>query len=311
MPVSININGVITAAEDAKISVFDHGLLFGDSVYETLRTYNRKPFLFSRHFARLEHSAGGIDLQLPWTRSQTMDEIRRTLLSVGPTDRISSVHRFAASSEPAGPPPPPSVECRIRLLITRGIGEVSADTETCTDPAAIIIVVPLIAPPARIYSEGVDVVVSSVCRSGRFADIKTGSLIHQVIARREANAKGAYEAIMLTGEDKLSDGITSNIYMVRDGKLLTPARGAAIVEGITRRVVLDLAREMGLDVVEGFFDIADIARADEMFLTSTTREVVPIARVEGAPVGSGKPGPVTLMLFEAYRSAIDRLAGED
>ena len=148
-------------------------------------------------------------------------------------------------------------------------------------------------------------------RSGRFADIKTGSLIHQVIARREANAKGAYEAIMLTGEDKLSDGITSNIYMVRDGKLLTPARGAAIVEGITRRVILDLARDMGLDVVEGFFDIADIARADEMFLTSTTREVVPIARVEGAPVGSGKPGPVTLMLFEAYRSAIDRLAVED
>src|SRR5437867_3829775 len=179
MPSRININGLITTPEEAKISVFDHGLLFGDSVYETLRTYNGKPFLFSRHFARLEHSAGGIDLQLPWTRSKTMDEIRRTLLSVGPTDRISSVHgfaafsqpagpptplsvgptdrissvhRFAASSEPAGPPTPPSVECRIRLLITRGIGEVSAVTETCTDPAAIIIVVPLIAPPARIYS---------------------------------------------------------------------------------------------------------------------------------------------------------------
>jgi branched-chain amino acid aminotransferase len=284
MPTRININGVIGAPEDARIPVLDHGLLFGDSVYETLRTYGGNPFLFSRHFARLERSARAIDLGLPWSNSKTLGEIRRTLL--------------------AG-------ECRIRLVVTRGVGALDADIETCADPAVIIIVVPLVALPERIYGHGVNVVISSVRRSGRFADVKTGSLIHQVLARREAKLKHAFEAILLTADEKLSDGITSNIYMVRDGTLLTPGHDAGIVEGITRGVVLDLARELGLRVVEGFFDIADIARADEMFLTSSTREVVPIARVDGKPVGSGKPGPVTLELLRAYRTAIERLAAED
>jgi branched-chain amino acid aminotransferase len=284
MPTRININGVITAPEDAKISVLDHGLLFGDSVYETLRTYNGKPFLYSRHFARLEHSARAIDLQLPWTKSKALEEIRKTL--------------FAGES-------------RIRLIFTRGVGEVAADVETCTDPTPIIIVVPLVVPPERIYREGVEVVISSVRRSSRFSDIKTGSLIHQVIARREAKARRAYEAILLTADEKLSDGITSNVYFVRDGKLLTPSRDAGIIEGITRGVVLDLARQMGIEVVEGQFDIDEIGRADEMFLTSSTREVVPIARVEGKTVGNATPGPVTLKILHAYRSAIQELAAED
>jgi branched-chain amino acid aminotransferase len=284
MPSRININGLITPPEEAKISVLDHGFLFGDSVYETLRTYGGKPFLFSRHFARLEHSANAINLKLPWTKSKTLEEIRRTCLPE---------------------------ECRIRLIITRGVGELSADIETCLDPSVIIIVVPLVLPPERIYTDGVDVVISSVRRGGRFADVKTGSLIHQVLARHEANLKSAYEAILLTTDEKLSDGITSNIYMVRDRKLLTPAQDAGIVQGITRGVVLDLAREIGLEVVEGVFDVTEISRADEMFLTGSTREVVPIARVNGTPIGTGKSGPVTLMLLKAYRAAVERLIAED
>jgi branched-chain amino acid aminotransferase len=284
MPSRININGVIGGPEDSRISVLDHGLLFGDSVYETLRTYNGNPFLFSRHFARLERSARGIDLRLPWDKQRSREEIQKTL--------------FAG-------------ECRIRLMVTRGAGDVAPDVETCTDPTAIIIVVPLVAPPERIYKEGVDVMISAVRRSSRFADIKTGSLIHQVLARREAKAHRAYEAILLTADEKLSDGITSNIYMVRDRSLLTPSHDAGIVEGITRGVVLDLAREMGLKVIEGLFDAGEIAKADEMFLTSSTREVVPISRVDGKRVGAGAPGPVTLMLLRGYRSAIERLAAED
>jgi branched-chain amino acid aminotransferase len=284
MPTRININGVVAPPDEAKISVLDHGLLFGDSVYETLRTYNGKPFLFSRHFARLEHSARAIDLTLPWMKAKALEEVRKTL--------------FAG-------------ECRIRLLVTRGIGEVAADIETCTDPTPIIIVVPLVVPPERIYREGVETVISSVRRSSRFADIKTGSLIHQVLARREAKAKRAYEAILLTADEKLSDGITSNIYIVRDRKLLTPSHAAGIVEGITRGVVLDLAREIGLQIVEGLFEVNEIAEADEMFLTSSTREIVPISSVDGKPVGNGQPGPVTHMLLRAYRTAIERLAQED
>jgi branched-chain amino acid aminotransferase len=290
MPTRININGVITGPEEARIPVLDHGLLFGDSVYETLRTYGSAPFLFSRHFARLEHSAGAIDLKLPWSKSQTLEEVQRTLQVPG---------RVMAG------------EYRIRLMITRGVGEIAADIETCTDPAVIIIVVPLIALPERIYQQGVDVMISSVRRSGRLADIKTGSLIHQVLARREAKLAHAFEAILLTADDKLSDGITSNIYMVRNGRILTPAHDAGIVEGITRCVVLELAREMGIEVVEGFFDVTDVAFAEEMFLTSTTREVVPIARIDGKPVADGKPGKVTLTLLGAYRAAIQRLVAED
>jgi branched-chain amino acid aminotransferase len=284
MPTCININGLIRPPEEAKISVLDHGLLFGDSVYETLRTYGGKPFLFSRHFARLEHSANAINLKLPWTKSKTLEEIRRTCMPG---------------------------ECRIRMIITRGVGELSADIETCVGPSVIIIVVPLVPPPERIYTEGVEVVISSVRRSSWFADIKTGSLIHQVLARREANSKSAYEAILLTADEKLSDGITSNIFMVRDGKILTPAHDAGIVQGITRGVVVDLAREIGLQVAEGFFDVAEIFRADEMFLTSSTREVVPIARVNGTSIGDGRPGPVTLTLLKAYRSALENLIAED
>jgi branched-chain amino acid aminotransferase len=284
MPTRININGLITGPGEAKIPVLDHGLLFGDSVYETLRTYGGKPFLFSRHFARLEHSANAVHLKLPWSKSETLSQIARTCVTG---------------------------ECRVRLMVTRGVGEVSADPETCVDPSVIIITVPLLPPPEQAYTEGVDVVISSVRRSGRFADIKTGSLIHQVLARHEANSKNAYEAILLTADEKLSDGITSNIYMVREGRILTPARDAGIVEGITRAVVLDLAREGGFQVEEGLFGIEEISRADEMFLTSTTREVVPISRVNGAAVGNGKPGPVTLTLLKAYRSALERLMAED
>ncbi len=284
MPALININGVITTPEEAKISVLDHGLLFGDSVYETLRTYGGKPFLFSRHYARLEHSAAAIHLKLPWTKSKTFEEIRRTCLPG---------------------------ECRIRLLITRGVGDASADIGTSADPAVIIIVVPLVPAPERIYMDGVEVVISSVRRSGWFAEIKTGSLIHQVMARHEANMRGAYEAILLTADGKLSDGITSNIYIVCDGKVLTPSHDAGIVEGITRGVVLTLARDMGLQIEEGIFDAGQIDRADEMFLTSSTREIVPIARVNDAAVGSGKPGPVAVALLRAYRSAVGRLIRED
>lgn len=284
MSIRINVNGIITAPEQAKLSVLDHGLLFGDSVYETLRTYHGRPFLFSRHFVRLEHSARGIHLTLPWTKEETFAQIGRTLVPG---------------------------ECRIRLMFTRGVGELSPDIETCSDPAAVIIVASLAEPPEHIYSDGVPVVISSLRRAGPFADIKTGSLIHQVLARREAKSKGAIEAILLTADGKLSDGISSNIYLVRDGNLLTPSHDAGIVEGITRGVVLQLARELGMTVIEGLFDLSEIDRSDEMFLTSSTREVVPVTRVNEKPVGSGRPGPVTIKMLEAYRKAVEHLIAED
>jgi branched-chain amino acid aminotransferase len=264
--------------------VLDHGLLFGDSVYETLRTYNGKPFLFSRHFARLEHSAQGIYLGLPWSKAETFAQIQRTLLP--------------------GP-------CRIRLMVTRGTGGLTPDIETCDAPSAIIIATRLVPLPESIYEDGVHVTVSSVRRSVRFADIKTGSLIHQVLALREAKTSNAFEAILLTSNDELSDGITSNVYLVRDGALLTPSHAAGIVEGITRGVVLELARGIGIPVIEGVFGLSEIETAEEMFLTSTTREVVPVVGVDGKSIGSGRPGAITQRLLHDYRASIQHLTAED
>jgi branched-chain amino acid aminotransferase len=288
MPVCVNINGVITAPEEAKISVFDHGFLFGDSVYETLRTYRQKPFLFSRHFARLERSAAGLYMPVRWSREEMRLQVDRTL---------------DAAQNPG--------DSRIRIVLTRGIGQLTADPDACTDPNLIIIVAPLVELPPATYSNGIDVVLSTVRRVGLIGEIKSSSLIHQVIAYREAKLGQAGEAILMTADGHLSDGTSSNVYLVRDRVLMTPSRDAHIVEGITRGALLELARGLGLETIEGLFEPGEIRHAEEMFLTSTTREIVPIVRVGGKPVGNGKPGKWTLRLLEAYRNAVDYLLKED
>jgi len=288
MPDLININGVISAPEEARIPVMDHGFLFGDSVYETLRTYRQKPFLFSKHFARLEHSAGVVYLQLPWSREKMLSEVRRTLEAAGMQS-----------------------ESRIRVVVTRGVGELNLDPGACASPNVLILVTPLPEVSAEVYAQGVDVVISSVDRIQQLGETKTGNLIRQVLALREAKSKGAFEAILLTPEGKISDGITCNIYLVKGQTLMTPSREAGIVEGITRAVVLELARRAGMNVIERLLDRREIDEAGEMFLTSTTREVVPIVRVNSRPIGDGKPGIVTLGLLEAYRREVDVLIEED
>jgi branched-chain amino acid aminotransferase len=288
MPIRINVNGVITPPEEARIPVLDHGFLFGDSIYETLRTYQGKPFLFSRHYTRLEHSAHGIYLKLPNTRDEVLRQIRLTLDATGNEG-----------------------ESRIRLIVTRGTGDLSPYTETSADPSTVIIVSPLGEIPASVYADGVDVLISQFKRGANFADVKTGSLIQQVLASREAKTANVYESVLTTPEGYLSDGITSNVYMVRDGRILTPSREANALFGITRCVVLELAAQMGLEVSEGLFQPEEIQHAEEMFLTSTTREIVPVVRVNGRAVGNGRPGILTLRLLQAYRSNIKLLIEEE
>ena len=288
MPDVASVNGVITPLEEAVIPVLDHGFLFGDSVYETLRTHRHKPFLFTRHFMRMERSARSIELALPWSRESTFSEVRRTTDAAG----LSS-------------------ECRIRLTITRGIGTVGPDPGSCKSPNVIIIVTPLVEQPESVYEQGVDVVISSLHRTLHLADAKTGNLIRTVLAQRESRLAGAFEAILLTPDGWISDGITSNVYLVKRNKVLTPSREACSLEGITQGTVLELARRSGLEVVEGLLHPSEIEQADEMFLTSTTREVVPIVRVDGRPVANGKPGPVTRGLRRTYLQALDLLIQED
>ena len=284
----ISVNGIITSDDDARIPVLDHGFLFGDSVYETLRTHRYKPFLFTRHFARMERSARSIELTLPWTRDEMFSEACRVVDAAGR-----------------------SSESRIRVTVTRGVGAVGPDPGTCKSPNVIVIVTPLAELPESVFKEGVTVVVSSYQRTLHLADAKTGNLIRTVLAQREARLAGAFEAILLTPEGFLSDGITSNVYIVKAGKVWTPSREAASLEGITRGVVLDLARREGVAVVEGLLHSSEIESAEEMFLTSTTREVVPIVRVGDRVIAGGKPGPITLKLRSAYLRVLDSLIQED
>lgn len=292
MPGVISVNGNITSAEEARIPVLDHGFLFGDSVYETLRTHRHKPFLFTRHFIRMERSARAIELNLPWNREKTFQEVCRVVDAAG----------FSSES-------------RIRITVTRGVGEVGPDPGTCKSPNVIIIVTPLAELAHSIYENGVDVVISSFHRTSHLADAKTGNLIRTVLAQREARIAGAFEAILLTPEGWISDGITSNVYLVKGRKIFTPSREACSLEGITRGTVLELAGRMGLEFVEGLLPRSEIENADEMFLTSTTREIVPIVRVNDTAgcriVGNGKPGPVTRALRESYVRELDMLIQED
>jgi branched-chain amino acid aminotransferase len=284
----ISVNGVLTSDADARIPVLDHGFLFGDSVYETLRTHRHKPFLFTRHFARMERSARSVELTLPWTREETFSETRRVV------DAAGSPH-----------------ESRIRITVTRGVGEVGPDPSTYKSPNVIVIVTPLTELPESVFEAGVSVVISSYQRTFHLADAKTGNLIRTVLAQREARMAGAFEAILLTPEGWVSDGITSNVYLVQGGKVHTPSREACSLEGITRGVVLELARLEGLEVVEGLLHSSEIEGADEMFLTSTTREVVPIVRVGERVIAGGKPGPITRKLRAAYLRALEGLIQED
>jgi branched-chain amino acid aminotransferase len=283
----VNINGVITPIADGRISVLDHGFLFGDNIYETLRTYGSRPFLFSRHFDRLERSARAIFLTLPWDRAKTKAEVVKTIAAAG-----------------AG-------EHRIRLTITRGVGDVGPDPEACDSPNAVIFATPFTELPDSVYHNGVGVIVSSFYRSRQLGDAKTGNLLRSVLAIREAKAAGAFEAITLTADGKISDGITSNLWLVQGNRLLTPSPESGILEGITRAVVLELARRERLEVVEDLLDLNEVDKCSELFLTSSTREIVPIVSVAGKAVGNGQPGRVTRRLMAAYRQEVDILLKED
>lgn len=286
----VNINGTITPIADGRIPVLDHGFLFGDSIYETFRTYRAKPFLFSRHFVRLERSANSVFLTLPWDRARTRAEVLKTIAAAGQAGQG---------------------EHRVRLTITRGVGDVNPDPGTCESANTVIFVTPFTELPGSVYADGVEIIVSSFYRSRQLGDAKTGNLLRSVLAIREAKAAGAFEAITLTADGKISDGITSNLWFVQGDRLLTPSLDSGILEGITRGVVLELARRAGLEVVEDLLDLDEVEKSSELFLTSSTREIVPIVRVAGKPVGTGRPGAVYLRLLEAYRREVDILLKED
>jgi len=297
----VNVDGTIVPPSAARVSVFDRGFLYGDSVYEVIRTYGGRPFELDAHLARLRHSADRIGFDPKWDSSRTASEIARTVEA----SRGGDVPDHAAAPWNAG-------ERYIRVVMTRGAGEIGLDPALAVDPLALVIVQPLSGPPARAYVEGVKAAIVGVRRASPQAidpSAKTGAHLSNVLALKEARAAGAHEALLLDDRGFVTEGSSSNVFAVHRGRVLTPPLAAGILEGVTRGVVLRLARELGIAAEETPLRPEDLERADEVFITSTIREIVPVTRLGGGAVGSGHPGETTRRLHQAFRRLADGAVG--
>ncbi len=293
MPTVVNLMGVLAAPDAARISVFDRGFLYGDSVYEVIRTYGGRPFELPAHLARLARSAERIGLEPRWAATRTVAEIDRTLAAA----------RGGDTPDPEAAPWNHG-ERYIRVVMTRGSGAIGLDPALAVDPVAIVIVQPLEAPPARAYLEGVKAAVVGLRRaSPRAIDpyAKTGSHLPNVLAVREARAAGAYEALLLDEGGFVTEGSSSSVFAVRGGRVLTPPLRTGILEGVTRGVVLRIAAELGVPADETPLTQRDLEESDEIFVTSTIREIVPVTSLGDLAVGSGRPGPMTYRLHREFR----------
>ncbi len=285
MAATVNVNGRVSDQEHASISVFDHGFLYGEGVYETLRTYNGQPFLFDRHMKRLRTSAGMLALGVPLSDAAIDARFRETMKAAGLGDS-------------------PDREAYIRILVTRGIGELTYDPAACPTPSVVVIVKPNVDPPKEVFERGVKVALVPVVRNHPGSVnplIKSNNLLNNALAMQEAFRRGGYEGIMRNYKGELAECTQSNFFIVQNGAALTPPIDAGLLPGITRAFLFEVGAEIGIPVREQVLHDDDLFSADECFLTSTTREAVPIVQVDDRKIGSGLPGPITLALLDGFR----------
>lgn len=277
---TVMIDGHIVPPERAVISVFDRGFLYGDSVYEVMRTYEGKVFALREHVDRLYQSARRVHIAIPIPDEQMRLEVTRAV---------------AAS---------PLSNNAVRVHATRGIGPLGLDTAMARDPSRVVIVAPLHAPSLDDYRHGIGV---ALVRTQRTADnteaagAKVANYLVSLLALREAQAMGAKEAVILDGRGRVLEGATSNVFVVDQGVLLTPPDTEGILPGITRSYLLRAAESIHLPVRVTTLTRGDLLTADEVFISSTSREVLPVTRVDDVMVGSGEVGPVTRAIHRAFR----------
>jgi branched-chain amino acid aminotransferase len=283
MPIrgAVYVNGTIARAEDASIPVYDHGFLYGEGVYETLRTYNRVPFLYDRHLRRLRASAGYLQLDVPFSNEGLATWIGDTMAAAGDME-----------------------EAYIRVLLTRGVGELTYDIGATPVPSLVIIVKPLEEPPARVFSDGIKIALVPILRNHPGSVnpiIKSNNLLNNALAMQEAYRRGADEGLMCNYRGELSECSQANFFIVRGGVALTPETDAGLLEGLTRSFLFEVGQDVGIQVRSETLLPKDLETADEAFITSTTRELSPVTRIDDRVIGNGKPGPATLKLLEGYR----------
>jgi len=281
----VYLNDKFVPNEEAVVSVFDHGFLYGDGVYETLRAYRGRVFQLAEHLARLERSASHIQLTLPVSRERLAALARESLLR-------NQLH-----------------DAYLRITVSRGTGEIGLDPALCKAPTLVIIAKPFQPYPESLYADGVSVIIANTRRNLPEAlppQVKSLNFLNNILAKMEAQAAGAHEALMLNHRNELTEGTTSNLFVVQGGRVRTPAVECGILDGITRGLVLQLASELGIPSEETRLTVDDLPRADECFLTNTTQEILPVTRVNGAMIGSGRPGEITRRLHTSFRASLDR-----
>jgi branched-chain amino acid aminotransferase len=298
----VNVKGTISRAEDAAVSALDHGFLYGDSVYETVRTYNRKPFLLAAHLDRLQRSLDRVFLSLPLSRRELEAEILRTIEEVSIDDDVG-----------------------VRIVVSRGQGPIGLDVTRCVDPGYLIYVFELpddvraaeaaansSGQGSQTPATGVSVVVSKIRRnSPRALDpgIKSGNFLNNILAYKDAHDAGAHEAILCNAEGYLAEGTTSNIFVVKNEFVWTPC-SYGILDGITRRVVFEEAKKFGIPLGETNIPPEALFSADEVFITSSVKGIVPVTKANGSQVGDGQPGAVTRRLQALYQQRTEQECGK-
>lgn len=276
----IYIDGDFFSPKDAKISVFDHGLLYGDGVFEGIRCYNGNVFLLDEHLERLYDSAKSLMLKIP----KPIEEMKENVLETLRRNQLR--------------------EGYVRLIVTRGIGDLGLDPDKCPNPSVIIIADKIQLYPEHFYEDGLEIVTVSVRRSNPEAinpRIKSLNYLNNILAKIEAKQSGAVEALMLSNDGFVAECSGDNIFLVKDEVIITPPSHLGILEGVTRNSVITLAQEAGFHVEERIFTRHDIYIADECFLTGTAAEVIPVVKLDRRVIGEGKPGRVTQKLIAAFR----------
>jgi branched-chain amino acid aminotransferase len=279
MPLKIHIDGKLYDKEDAKISVYDHGLLYGDGVFEGIRSYGGKVFRLRAHLDRLWDSAKAIWLTIPISKEQMAEAIKETLAVNGIKDGY------------------------IRVVVTRGAGTLGLDPNKCSNPQVIIIADLISLYPEELYRNGLEIVTVSTMRNHPAAlspRIKSLNYLNNILAKIEGHQAGCVEALMLNHKGEVAECTGDNIFLVRDGRLLTPPNEAGILEGVTRDAIMELARASGICVAETPLTKHDVYIADECFLTGTAAEVIPVVKVDSRLIGDGVPGPITRDLRERF-----------
>ncbi|MGQ9631044.1 MAG: D-amino-acid transaminase [bacterium] len=279
MPNIAYVNGEFVNLEEAKVSVEDRGFQFADGVYEVVRTYGGIPFRIDKHMERLRRSAGAINLPL--------DGIEEELHSAIP--RILQLSGFP--------------ETLVYIQVTRGAAPRRHAFPTGTRPTVILTARELVPPDPELREKGVDVITVEDVR-WKLCNVKSVALLPNVLAKEKAHEAGAFEALLLDEDGFVNEGSSSNFFAVRDGQILTPPADHHILPGITRDVVIELAEGADYHVLQRRIPLKDLRLADEVFLTATTSEIMPVVRLDGAPIGCGKPGEVTRKLYSIFQRLI-------